>query len=98
MIPLELAAAFGEASTAHKGDPMGTAAALTQGIGKMLVQGMPGLQTLSDVGGILKGDPSAVGYLVGGGLSGYVPGSALLRKNSTLSQDTMQRRICNDYL
>jgi soluble lytic murein transglycosylase-like protein len=91
-VPLELAAAFGEASNGHKGDPMGTAAALMQGVGKMLIQGLPGLSTLGDVGGILKGDPYAVGYLLGGGLSGYVPGSGAL-SNIAQATDPYARQI-----
>jgi hypothetical protein len=90
--PLELAGAYGDAVREHPNDPQGTAMRLAQEIGQTMSQGMPGLSTLADLGGILKGDPYAIGFLVGGSAAGYIPGSALLG-NIASATDPLARRI-----
>lgn len=90
--PLMLAGAYGDAARDHPGDLSGTAQRMAQEVGSMFAQQAPGLSTLADVGGILKGDPYAVGYLVGGSAAGYIPGSALLGNVAT-AMDPYTRKI-----
>jgi len=90
--PLGLAGAYGDAVREHPDDPQGMAMRLAQEVGKTMAQGLPGLSTLADVGGILKGDPYAIGYLVGGSAAGYIPGSAVL-SNVAAAIDPLARKI-----
>jgi hypothetical protein len=89
--PLVLAGAFGDAVRENPNDPGETAKSLGVHVAKALAKGLPGLQTLGDVGGILKGDPSSIGYLAGGGLSGYVPGSAVLSNLANAADPSMRQ-------